>query len=217
MPASRSQRTYNNPSRARRGGGGGGGSRGGNQRGGQRGGQRGRGGRSGRGGRAGSGSGYTPYTCPTFSTQEKAYFYRSSTPDMDTKLAQPGLKAITFGADFEIRDEHILAIANNTPLATALNSLSLGDSDTGNGFHLSDAAVQTLICAAPNLRVLSLDACTKLTDATLLMALDRCPRLELLRLTGNDKVKGSLTAKCLKDIKTQTSLAPALKELVLYD
>ncbi|KAJ7705499.1 hypothetical protein B0H17DRAFT_1126315 [Mycena rosella] len=216
MSTTRAQNNYN-PSRVRRGGGasrrsqrggqgGGAGGQGGGQGGGRRGG---RGGGRG-GGRAGGGSGYTPYVSPTFSAQEKAYFYRSPAPDMNDKLTQPGLKSNHLY-------EHMRTIASNTQLATGLESLSLGDSDTGNGYHLSDAAVQALICAVPNLRVLSLDACTQLTDATLMMALARCPRLELVRLTGNDKVRGKVTPQCLKDIKTQASLAPALKELVLYN
>lgn len=102
-------------------------------------------------------------------------------------------------------------------MTTTLEKLSLGDSDTGNGGRLSDDVVQSLVAAAPNLRVLSLDACTQLTDATLIAALTQCPRLELLAITGNDKVGGRITRQALKTLKDQPTLGPALKELVLYD
>lgn len=113
--------------------------------------------------------------------------------------------------------EHLQAIIARPQLAAGLQKLVLGDSDTGYGAYLSDAVVQTLVAATPNLRVLSLDACTQLSDTTLIVILTHCPLLERLAITGNDKVRGRLSGKGLKDLKAQPTIGLALKELVLYD
>ncbi|KAG5645747.1 hypothetical protein DXG03_005284 [Asterophora parasitica] len=44
-----------------------------------------------------------------------------------------------------------------------------------------------------------------------------CPALELLQITGNDKVKGRIGGPALEELKATPALAPNLKELVLYD
>ncbi|KAF9265317.1 hypothetical protein L218DRAFT_986488 [Marasmius fiardii PR-910] len=163
-------------------------------------------GRSGRGGRASRGRGggrggssNVPYVPPTYPPQSTLYFRSASDPDLIAKLNQPRSEARRFWC----RCCH--------------NRFSLGDSDTGNGARLTDAAVQSFVSQTPNLVSLSLDACTHLSNATLIRALEFCPRLQHLRLTGNDKVKGNITDLGLKLLREREDLGVDLKELVLYD
>ncbi|KAI0311836.1 hypothetical protein OF83DRAFT_1087430 [Amylostereum chailletii] len=207
----------------------------GSQRGGGRGrGGRGRGGgnaststRAGRSGGRGSGRGRgrgggasrrnEPYAPPVFPEDATLRFESSSDPDLAAKLDRAGVKSLRFGPDFDVRNDHLLAIAQRPLLAAGLEVLSLGDSDTGCGGQLSDDGVQTLLKATPNLRSLSLDACTQLTPSTLFCALESCPRLEHLRITGHDKGSGRINAKAMKDLKAKPEVGTSLRELVLYD
>ncbi|KAI0317885.1 hypothetical protein OF83DRAFT_91572 [Amylostereum chailletii] len=177
----------------------------------------GRGSGRGRGRGGGASRRNEPYAPPAFSDDATLRFDSSTVPDFAAKLDRAGVKSIHFGPDFSIRDEHLLAIAQRPQLAAGLEVLSLGDSDTGCGGQLSDDGVRTLLNAAPNLRSLSLDACTHLTPATLFCALESCPRLEHLRITGHDKSSGQINAKALKDLKAKPEVGTALRELVLYD
>lgn len=113
--------------------------------------------------------------------------------------------------------EHLRAIVARPQLVSGLQKLALGDSTTGHGSSLSDAAVQSLINAAPHLRDLSLEGCTRLSDVTLLYALNNCFHLERLVITGNDHVRGRITSKCIKDLAARPDVGPSLKELVLYN
>ncbi|KAJ7572592.1 hypothetical protein C8J56DRAFT_349838 [Mycena floridula] len=181
-----------------------------------RGSNRGRGGnRGGRGGRGG-GSSYVPYSAPTFPASRTLSFYNKSSWD-ESKLDAAGVEKIYFGADFDVTDAHLAAISSRPALAASLKSLSLGDSDTGNGFHLTDAAVIALANACSNIRVLSLDATTKITDAALFACCQACPVLESLRITGNDKVKGQIHGASLEQLKDSPTVAPNLQQLSLYD
>ncbi|KAG5654639.1 hypothetical protein H0H81_009887 [Sphagnurus paluster] len=128
----------------------------------------------------------------------------------------PGIEKIYFGANFPVKDEHLAEIYSRPALAASLKALSLGDSDTGNGYYITDAAVIALASACPNLRVLSLDAVTNVTDAALIACCQACPALEMLRITGNDKVKGDIKGTSLEQLKASPNWAPNLKELALY-
>ncbi|KAF8076002.1 hypothetical protein FPV67DRAFT_1470004 [Lyophyllum atratum] len=197
-----------------------GGSRVGNRgrnRGGNGGRNRGRGRRGGRGG-----SNYTPYEAPNIPAGKSlnfdgGYHNNDITNWDESKLETPGIEKIHFGANFPVKDEHLACISSRPALATSLKFLSLGDSDTGNGYHVSDAAVIALASACPNLRVLMLDAVTSVSDAALLACVQACHYLERLRITGNDKVKGKVKGASLEQLKASPDLAPNLKELVLYD
>ncbi|KAF5387790.1 hypothetical protein D9615_000048 [Tricholomella constricta] len=189
----------------------------GGNRGGNRGGRGGRGRRGGRGG-----SRYTPYEAPTIPAVKTLSFngtyHNNNAIDWDeSRLDMPGIEKIHFGVYFPVKDEHLHSIASRPALAASLKEVSLGDSDTGNGFHITDAAVIALVSACPRLRVLRLDAVTKVTDAALIACCQTCPALELLRITGNDKVKGSIKGTALVQLKDSPNFAPNLKELALYD
>lgn len=219
MPAERSNAAVRGRGGASRSGGnrGGRGSRGGN-----RGGRRGRGGRGGPGRRGRGGSNYTAYQVPNIPDSKTlrfdgGYHNNDATNWDETKLDTPGIEKIHFGPNFPVKDQHLAAIYSRPALAASLKSLSLGDSDTGNGYYITEAAVIALVNACPNLRVLMLDAVTSLGDAALLACVQACPHLERLQITGNDKVKGKVNGTSLEQLKASPNLAPSLKELVLYD
>ncbi|KAK7053054.1 hypothetical protein VNI00_004375 [Paramarasmius palmivorus] len=223
MPVERSNASSSSGRQRSGRGGGGGGGRG---RGGRAGGPSYRGGRGrgqsrggrGRGrGRGGSSNHVEPYSAPTYPPQATLYFRSANDPELNTKMDQPGVKSIRFGVDFDVQDQHLLAIVQRPTLAANLAVFALGDSDTGYGGRLSDNAVQSFLSAAPNLVSLQLDACTHLSNATLVHALESCPRLEHLRITGNDKVSGNIDSKALKTIRERPDLGANLKELVLFD
>ena len=102
-------------------------------------------------------------------------------------------------------------------LMASLEWLELGDSDTGHGSTLTNQTMQLFVAAAPQLRVLMLDACTRLDDATLVRAFECCPRLERVRLNGHDSAEGSVHGRALMQLKDRSELAPALKEVTLID
>jgi hypothetical protein len=168
-------------------------------------------------GDCGNWNGQTYRYCPqTFSNAETRNFSSTSTWDMK-KLDGGGIKRVSFGSDFDVRDTHLAAICCRPDLASSLVSLSLGDSDSGNGAWLTDHGVIVLVRACPNLRELTLNAATKLTDEAFLAICEACPSIESLCITGNDKVQGRLTGASLKKLIDYPDLAPKLKRLVLWD
>ncbi|KAL0569290.1 hypothetical protein V5O48_012677 [Marasmius crinis-equi] len=181
--------------------------------------QRGRGGGGrGRGGRRGGTRPVdVPYSPPTYPPAATLNLYATNDPGLQTKLSQPGIKRIRFGDDFQIEDSHLQTMSAIPGLMNTLEVLSLGDSDTGNGAYLTDAGVQLFLSQSPHLISLTLDACTRLKNATLIHALESCPRLQHLRITGNDKVKGGITDAVFKTLRERADLGTNLKELVLYD
>ena len=112
---------------------------------------------------------------------------------------------------------HLQEIAARPVLMENLQSFHVGDSETGNGGHLTEGAVQAFLCQAQKLRMLTLDACNALTDATLIKALESCPRLESVRVTGHDKSNGRVRGAVLTALRKRKTLARNLKELVLID
>ncbi|KAL0569291.1 hypothetical protein V5O48_012678 [Marasmius crinis-equi] len=218
MPVERSNASSGRGGRQDRGRGrqrrGGHGDRG--QRRGQRRGQdRGRGGHSSASG--GNGTVNIPYSPPTYPPAAVPSFYITNDPELQTKLSQPGIKHIRFGANFEIKDSHLEMMSAIPGLMNTLEVLSLGDSDTGNGYFLTDAGVQSFLSRAPNLISLTLDACTQLTDATLIHALESCPLLRLVQITGNDKREGQITDAVFKTLREKENLGANLKVLAFYD
>jgi hypothetical protein len=168
-------------------------------------------------GDGGNWNGQTYRYCPqTFSNAETRNFSSNSTWDMK-KLDEGGIKRVCFGPDFNVHDTHLAAICCRPDLASSLLSLSLGDSDSGNGAGLTDHGVIVLVQACPNLRELTLSAATKLTDEAFLAICKACPSIESLCITGNDKVKGRLTSASLKKLMDSPDLVPKLKRLVLWD
>lgn len=168
-------------------------------------------------GDCGNWNGQTYRYCPqTFSNAETRNFSSTSTWDMK-KLDEGGIKRVSFGPDFNVDDTHLAAICCRPDLASSLVSLSLGDSDSGNGARLTDHGVIVLVRACPNLRELTLNAATKLTDEAFLAICEACPSIEKLCITGNDKVKGRLTSASLKKLIDSPDLAHKLKRLVLWD
>jgi hypothetical protein len=168
-------------------------------------------------GDCGNWNGQTSRYCPqTFSNAETRNFSSTSTWDMK-KLDEGGIKQVSFGPDFAVNDTHLAAICCRPDLASSLVSLSLGDSDSGNGAGLTDHGVIVLVRACRNLRQLTLDAATKLTDEAFIAICEACLSIESLGITGNDKVKGRLTSASLKKLIDCPDLAPKLKRLVLWD
>lgn len=174
--------------------------------------------RSSRGARGSGGGPQRPNPPPRYSASQTLTFGSySGIPWNEEALNAPGIKKIHFSPSFEIQNAHLDAIRSRPALAASLQSLSLGDSDTGNGFYLSDQAVINFANACTNLVICQLDATTKLTDAALIAICQSCTSLETLQITGNDKSRGSLRGEGFTFLAENPTIAPNLKQLVLLD
>lgn len=81
------------------------------------------------------GLGYQPFETPNF-RPENTIQYNGEQQDFDTALLENrGIQAIRFGSRFNVLDTHLAAISSRPALCETLQSLSLGDSDTGYGRH----------------------------------------------------------------------------------
>ncbi|KAK1227757.1 hypothetical protein PQX77_009228 [Marasmius sp. AFHP31] len=169
-----------------------------------------------RGSRTGGQPNFVPYVQPSFAPEAILDLHRTNESDFNFKFNQPGIQCVKFG-DFDVKDSHLQAMSSVPGLMNSLQVLFLGDSDTGSGWLLTDIGVQSFLSHATNLVSLSLDACTKLTNETLIYALESCPRLEYLRITGHDKLKGKIDESVFQIMKERENLGANLKELVLYD
>lgn len=120
-----------------------------------------------------------------------------------------------FSASFDVTDAHLDAIRSRPTLAASLKCLTLGDSDTGYGAHISDNGVTALANACPNLVAVRLEAATRITDNALIALCSACPLLESLHISGNDKVHGNIRGPGLVFLEDNPAVAPNLKDLVL--
>lgn len=102
-------------------------------------------------------------------------------------------------------------------LMVTLQTLILGDWETGNGTRLTDTGVQSLLRAATSLVYLRLGSCTNLTDATLITAFESYPKLIYINISGHDRSAVRVIGSALKHLKDNPALAPKLEELKSYD
>ncbi|KAF7794959.1 hypothetical protein EIP86_006102 [Pleurotus ostreatoroseus] len=172
------------------------------------------------------GTGYKPYVRPECTPQRTLSYpgvRMSYEPDeidlaiLDAPRTEP-VERLHFGKHFDPEDRHLDLIAARPAIMASLKQVELGCAETRNGDRLTDAAVQAFLAAMPNLRILTLDSCFALTNATIIKALESCPLLESVRITGYEKVPGSiLPGKALREMKRRKTLGQNLKEIVLLD
>ena len=119
----------------------------------------------------------------------------------------------------QTQSAHIEQLAIKRPsLCARLQRFSAGDSDTGHGGSVTnEAAFTKFIERCPSLKVVRLEAFTRLTDKTLLAILQTCKGIEKIHLSGNDKIPGGLKGTALQTLGDQPSLAPSLRCLELWD
>ncbi|KAF7353773.1 hypothetical protein MVEN_01062700 [Mycena venus] len=168
------------------------------------------------------------YQEPTFSARQTANYPRNSYSlvnnvrretffDWDL-LDNPSVVNVHFGANFSIEDTHIAGFSARPAICGRLERFTAGDTDTGCGGGVcNEAAFVQFVRLCSAMRVFRLEAFTSLSDATLLAIFEACPRIEMVQLTGHDKVHGSVSGKALKTLARTPSWAPNLKALYLYD
>lgn len=99
----------------------------------------------------------------------------------------------------------------------SLRSFSAGDAETGKGYDLTDAAIDRLAKACPNLVHVSLDGAVQLTDKSLLSLFENCPNLAFVQVSGNDNSPGRVKGTSLRKLKDNSAMAPKPVELKLSD
>ncbi|KAF7359160.1 hypothetical protein MSAN_01257600 [Mycena sanguinolenta] len=168
------------------------------------------------------------YMEPTFSARQTANYPRNSYSftnnlrqesffDWDL-LDNPSVVNVQFGVNFGIEDSHIAGFIARPVVCRRLLRFAAGDPNTGNGGGVrNEAAFIQFVRLCPNIRVFRLDAFTSLSDTTLLAIFEACPHIEMVQLTGHDKVHGSVSGTALKTLARAPHLAPNLKALYLYD
>ncbi|KAL8290352.1 hypothetical protein RQP46_002610 [Phenoliferia psychrophenolica] len=135
-------------------------------------------------------------------------FFSTSEWDLAKLDASVGVQDLYFGGEFEIQDEHILAIAARPQLTQHLETLRAGSSDTGNGGRVSDAALLELIPHLQAITSLDLGAFNQITGV-IFPSLATLPFLATLSLTGHDRSHGRVTSKSILDLKASKSLRKA--------
>jgi hypothetical protein len=116
------------------------------------------------------------------------------------------------------RSAHLDAIvAAGSAFCHSLQDFRSGDSETGRGARLSNAAVVRLATACPNLIHASLAGSTRLGDASLLAFFANCPKLRYLSITGNDRVSGGLKGPALDELREKPDLGKHLEKMCLTD
>jgi hypothetical protein len=108
-------------------------------------------------------------------------------------------------------------VAAGSAFSCSLQDFRSGDSETGSGYRLSDAAVVRLAIACPNLIHVCLSGSKQLTDASLLAFLANCPKLHYLSITGNDKGRGRLEGPALDELREKPDLGKDLVKMRLTD
>ncbi|KAL7815656.1 hypothetical protein V8C26DRAFT_402304 [Trichoderma gracile] len=117
-----------------------------------------------------------------------------------------------------MKDAHIDALIEaGTDVCHSLRIFSAGDAETGQGREVTDAAIDRLAKACPNLIHVSLDGAVQLTDKSLLSLFTNCPNLVFVQVSGNDNSPGRVNGTALRKLKDSPTLAPKLIELKLSD
>ncbi|KAG2495298.1 hypothetical protein HYH03_006570 [Edaphochlamys debaryana] len=137
--------------------------------------------------------------------------------DLDEMLKEKPctITSVTFGRDFNIRDKHLDQLSRAT--GRQLTELRLGSSDTGDGVWVTESVVSLIVRRCPNLRVLQLESCTQLGNASFNAIIEGLPLLEELHITGHDRTSGRLKGKKLLDPLIKDNKLPELYNLVLTD
>ncbi|XP_048587895.1 uncharacterized protein LOC5509825 isoform X2 [Nematostella vectensis] len=124
------------------------------------------------------------------------------------------IKRVEFGPDFSVTDDHVIKVVDLW--SEHLVVLQLGSSDSGCGSQLTDAAPKYIADHCPNLRKLRLESATHVTDEGMCAVIDKCPLLEELHISGNDKISGNVSSKALKPL-FESAVLPNLRQLCVYD
>ncbi|XP_031562881.1 uncharacterized protein LOC116298524 [Actinia tenebrosa] len=124
------------------------------------------------------------------------------------------LRRLTFGSDFSVMDDDLTKVVDLW--GDQLVVLELGSSDSGCGSYLTDTSVQHLASHCPNLRKLRLESATRVTDKAMIDIMTKCPLLEELHVSGNDKSSGKLTDKTMK-LLFEKDVLPNLKQICVTD
>ncbi|CAD6577566.1 MAG: hypothetical protein ASARMPREDX12_008398 [Alectoria sarmentosa] len=74
-----------------------------------------------------------------------------------------------------------------------------------------------LAAACPDLIHVSLEASKRLTDSSLLALVTKCPDLQYIEISGNDKVSGDVEGPALEELREDASLGKKLQKLRLTD
>ena len=82
---------------------------------------------------------------------------------------------------------------------------------------LLQATVIRLAKACPNLAVIRLESCTNLTDAALTGILENARFIQLIEISGNDKVNGKVRGPALEELRQRPEWGHKLVELDLRD
>lgn len=121
-------------------------------------------------------------------------------------------------ADSRSHSVHLDAIVAAGPsFCVQLQEFDSGDSETGKGFLLSDAAVARFTLACPKLIHVSFAGSRFLTDDSLLAIVENCPGTRYLSITGNDKCDGQISGASLDTLRKSSELGKGLVKLRLTD
>ncbi|KAJ7184478.1 hypothetical protein C8R46DRAFT_461314 [Mycena filopes] len=168
------------------------------------------------------------YDEPTFSVRQTASYERNSYSVVNNMrqerffdwdlVESASVINLKFGPNFSIEDSHIAGLTARPLVCRRLQRFAAGDADTGCGYgvHNEGAFIQ-FVGQCSSIRVFRLEAFTSLSDATLLAIFESCPHIEMVQLTGHDKVHGRLTSGALRTLARMPTWAPRLKALYLYD
>ncbi|PNW86379.1 hypothetical protein CHLRE_02g084100v5 [Chlamydomonas reinhardtii] len=151
------------------------------------------------------------------STSRRSHVFLTNHAALDQLLVSPDascISAVTFGAGFHVRDEHLRRLAD--ALGSQLRSLRLGDTDTGDGVFVTDEAVKHVASKCPGLEELALEGCVGVSDAGFTAVLSSLSGLRELHLTGHDRSSGMLTCKGLSPLINGGAL-PNLRQLYITD
>ena len=177
------------------------------------------------------------YSIKHWPSESSLYFKNCAV--WDEKKLVGNTKSIEFGPDFNIQEyvsslpirqknSDLLIIGGRSQQLDAIVAagpefcqqifrFNCGDSESGYGSRLSDAAVSRLAAACPNLVHIDIDSGRDLTDAALSAICQNCPKIEYISIDGNDKCQGHIGGTALDMLRADKKLAKGLRVLHLVD
>ncbi|KAH9203161.1 hypothetical protein DL95DRAFT_321950, partial [Leptodontidium sp. 2 PMI_412] len=148
--------------------------------------------------------------------KESLWFNKSE--DWDPSRLIQGIRKIVFCDEFDIADLHVEAIIAVGPdFCHSLQDFRAGDSETGRGASLRDAAMVRFAAACPNLVHVQLDGGRNLGDASLLAFFNNCPKLRYIQVSGNDRCTGDVQGSALDELREAPEKAKKLDKIRLTD
>ncbi|KAJ4175737.1 hypothetical protein NW759_017268 [Fusarium solani] len=151
--------------------------------------------------------------------------FRSSNHDWDGKYDQvigTSTRSIAFGSEFVLTDDHIDDIlALGSPICEKIVHFIFEYKDVGYGARnnaesLTNEAVARLGESCPNLKIVQLQATSRVTDDGLLSFFENCPNLTSVELTGTSRGNwDQLSGRALDQLREHPEWAPKLKKLIL--